>query len=503
MSKGPKSSIVMVFSFVPAVDPAGASFAHSARLSALLGGPIADAARQGLEVQLGPQRDTQLWLAEDLDLAPEFSPSFQAVFRRRGGAQGLGSDLWCMSQAGLDVVNGGAAPHGGFRYAWQGQVRKRLDVADDAAVTEHRFRIAAITARRYSSGVTQLTLRIDAAPAACARPATALIELAFALEHATRLDAYDQRIAYSKASAGATSFAAWTRWLLAQVGDQPVEARRAFIAVAAQGHDPAAEGMTSGEFALRLARQHTTDYAVTADAIGGVYAPFRDIHIATYSEGAAWVVDAGGAPFLEGYAEHTWPRSGLPMCALALHERTMLLALADAAEAPERDSRDDAQHMHRLEDVWDRFVRFRLNYRIDEISTITHHKRQYENLRAAFGIDALGATVDRDLAAATAHLERRLQHRRDHRARLLVALVSVLGTALVILHVADVVLRLLYGHPMQLELAKHWLAANPAGLAKYKAAMDAEAFWTIVTMLGAVVVASAAYWLSGRRPPGH
>lgn len=170
-------------------------------------------------------------------------------------------------------------------------------------------------------------------------------------------------------------------------------------------------------FGTRIARQYTTDYALSEEIAGAIrVADFDNVHHYLAREGGATIVypHTNGEPvaFLEDYANTALERSYLPILVLTLHQHTRMLELAarsvlstpDPDVLIERtDELADAKiDVEKIDQDWrelqDGLVLLQSRFRFMQISQITMHNSFNKALRDCFDLDAMEAALSRDLA---------------------------------------------------------------------------------------------------------
>jgi len=158
--------------------------------------------------------------------------------------------------------------------------------------------------------------------------------------------------------------------------------------------------------AWRLSRQYSEGYTAEPGWPGTeLYAPFTDIRHALSLEGAATVATGDSDFVTNGGLLGRFDTCYVPLAALAYHEHAYLLDIAQEAACipPGNDAAAQAQALRRLTD---RFLRFRLRYRLPLASDITMHNAFYEKARRALQLEALENKLGQDVVDAQAHLRR-------------------------------------------------------------------------------------------------
>jgi hypothetical protein len=168
------------------------------------------------------------------------------------------------------------------------------------------------------------------------------------------------------------------------------------------GTDPDA----MSDAAWRLSRHYSPGYGAEPSFPGTeLYAPFADIRHALSLEGAATVANQGSDFVANGGLAGRFGNCYLPLAILAYHEHAYLLDIAqEAARVPPGD--DAAAQAQALRRLTDRFLRFRLRYRLPLASDITMHNAFYEKARRALQLAALETKLGQDVIDAQAHLRR-------------------------------------------------------------------------------------------------
>lgn len=168
------------------------------------------------------------------------------------------------------------------------------------------------------------------------------------------------------------------------------------------GSDPDA----LSDAAWRLSRHYSARYSVEPGWPGTeLYAPFPDIRHALSLEGAATVASEASDFVANGGLLGRFGNCYLPLATLAYHEHAYLLDIAqEAARVPFGD--DAAAQAQGLRQMTDRFLRFRLRYRLPLASDITMHNAFYEKMRRALQLEALETKLAQDVAETQDHLRR-------------------------------------------------------------------------------------------------
>ncbi|MFO0452536.1 MAG: hypothetical protein ACK52I_28415 [Pseudomonadota bacterium] len=158
--------------------------------------------------------------------------------------------------------------------------------------------------------------------------------------------------------------------------------------------------------AWRLSRHYSARYSVEPGWPGTeLYAPFPDIRHALSLEGAATVASEASDFVANGGLLGRFGNCYLPLATLAYHEHAYLLDIAqEAARVPFGD--DAAAQAQGLRQMTDRFLRFRLRYRLPLASDITMHNAFYEKMRRALQLEALETKLAQDVAETQDHLRR-------------------------------------------------------------------------------------------------
>ena len=158
--------------------------------------------------------------------------------------------------------------------------------------------------------------------------------------------------------------------------------------------------------AWRLSRHYSARYSVEPGWPGTeLYAPFPDIRHALSLEGAATVASEASDFVANGGLLGRFGNCYLPLATLAYHEHAYLLDIAqEAARVP--FGNDAAAQAQGLRQMTDRFLRFRLRYRLPLASDITMHNAFYEKMRRALQLEALETKLAQDVAETQDHLRR-------------------------------------------------------------------------------------------------
>jgi hypothetical protein len=168
------------------------------------------------------------------------------------------------------------------------------------------------------------------------------------------------------------------------------------------GTDPDA----MSDAAWRLSRHYSPGYGAEPSFPGTeLYAPFADIRHALSLEGAATVANQASDFVANGGLAGRFGNCYLPLAILAYHEHAYLLDIAqEAARVPPGD--DAGAQVEALRHMTDRFLRFRLRYRLALVSDITMHNAFYERMRRSLQLEVLEAKLGQDVAEAQSHLRR-------------------------------------------------------------------------------------------------
>lgn len=168
------------------------------------------------------------------------------------------------------------------------------------------------------------------------------------------------------------------------------------------GTDPDA----MSDAAWRLSRHYSPDYGAEPSFPGTeLYAPFADIRHALSLEGAATVANQASDFVANGGLAGRFGNCYLPLAILAYHEHAYLLDIVqEAARVPPGD--DAGAQVEALRHMTDRFLRFRLRYRLALASDITMHNAFYERMRRSLQLEVLEAKLGQDVAEAQSHLRR-------------------------------------------------------------------------------------------------
>jgi hypothetical protein len=159
------------------------------------------------------------------------------------------------------------------------------------------------------------------------------------------------------------------------------------------------------ELAWRLSRHYTSDYHPGSGYRDGMslVRSFDDVVHTASIEGCATLA-AGDQPFLiEGLAERV-ANVYLPLVLFAYHEHVQLLDLAQQIVDPQQ--RETVTGPQRLRELLDRFLRFRLVYRLPLVSDVTMHNLFHDALRGGLQHERLTRKIVEDVAEAERSLRR-------------------------------------------------------------------------------------------------
>ena len=179
------------------------------------------------------------------------------------------------------------------------------------------------------------------------------------------------------------------------------------------------------ETAWRLSRRYTSDYHPGTDYREGMalLRPFEDVVHAAGIEGAV-TLSAGSQPFLVQAMRDRVAKCYLPLAILAYHEHVQLIEMAQ--QAVHREGAAERVSTDRLGGLLDRFLTFRLLYRLPVASDITMHNLFYDALRRGLELERLTRKIVEDVAEAERSLrrnaieaehDRAARHERDQLAR--------------------------------------------------------------------------------------
>ncbi|WP_417843804.1 hypothetical protein [Thalassospira sp.] len=196
------------------------------------------------------------------------------------------------------------------------------------------------------------------------------------------------------------------------------------------------------EFGRKLARQYTSDYALSVDA-DGIYSvtDFDNVVHILSREGAASIVDpfvkGEEIPFLNGFRSGTFEKNYLPVSILNLHQHArsldlLTLAVQKGDEARELDLaednlllRDAISDERSILSSWDKMqddvTLLNSRFRFHQISAVSMHNRFSKAQRLALGLDELEKQLSSDLAdmsmrvQALVSMRSRLRQRRFDR----------------------------------------------------------------------------------------
>ncbi len=163
------------------------------------------------------------------------------------------------------------------------------------------------------------------------------------------------------------------------------------------------------DIAFRLSRHYNAIYRPAPDFPGTIFVqPFETVLHAASREGACTLVTPGrngpAAEFLGTWLEQSDPHAYFPLQVAAVHEHVALLELAQGAGTPIEPGAHDPATIAKLRALRDRFLLFRLRYRLLQVSSITAHEMAFAATVQALGIEALSTKIARDLI----EVERRL-----------------------------------------------------------------------------------------------
>lgn len=231
-------------------------------------------------------------------------------------------------------------------------------------------------------------------------------------------------------------------------------------------------------FALRLARQFTTDYNLAAPNSGGeIIGNFQTVRHRVEAEGAATIVGRVSAEdpipkFVEDFKTTTFGPNYLPIALLALHEHAFLVGATSASLIPADEMQDEKATLSRLEDLRESALAFRLCFRFSELSYLSAHNRVNRAFRSALRLDAIMQELGGDIAEVDAYLKSaRDRHSKKQFDRLTLG-IAVLAAAAA-------------AFPIGKDVSEAWLAEKPGWPA-------------IIGLEFALFVAVVAVYLIGR-----
>jgi hypothetical protein len=372
-----------------------------------------------------------------LDLSTDLHPAARAALTD-GAASGEGLPCRSLTDHGKRLLNGDLArppgdPRGqadyvsgtGLALPLQKSARERIVAAGgvDEAVIKVRVEALHLVAFGSETGMALLHLKITTPSKLVLAH---VLEVQHLLSNATRsrsacwaCEAKPEgrftvlQLVQSVLSAADCASTPWSRlftYTYAQLGERPVD--DASLAVAA----------------WRLSRHYTGAYAPGPDYAAGTNMSrlFEDVLHAASMEGVASLTIPTTIFMQEAFAGRV--RSCyLPLAILGLHEHVQLLDMASAASkafflaGPGRELGQDTARA--LRELVDKFLSFRLRYRLAVVSDITMHNRFYAAVRAGLEVEALTNKLAGDAADAMRALQDRHgrllgeRNRRERRAR--------------------------------------------------------------------------------------
>jgi hypothetical protein len=181
------------------------------------------------------------------------------------------------------------------------------------------------------------------------------------------------------------------------------------------------------DIAVRLSRHYNYHYRLPPDFTGTeLVEPFANaLHVASREGGCALVNVSEPAPdYLKGWLSQSHAQVYLPLQIAALHEHVNLLEMAQGIGIHIDPSIEDERHVEELRALNERFLLFRLRYRMAQVSRVTQHNLVYGATETALGLTALGEKIGRDLTAVEHHLIDVEENLSERRAAFLNAAVS-------------------------------------------------------------------------------
>lgn len=206
------------------------------------------------------------------------------------------------------------------------------------------------------------------------------------------------------------------------------------------------------DYACRLARRYTTDYAVNQQNFS-VFSPFQDvIHVAEYEGAASLVESSRTVEFLNDYLNKVIRPTLLPMLILAQHEHHFLLNLVEASSTGYLAEKSEQRKAEFLQGQRARYLDYRLNYRFEYAARLSPQNGVYRLWRAALNADEIAFGLDADLANIAAlelekHQARVEKEGRAQRAsvekyeRLKVVLITIFGAFITLDKVFEILLK--------------------------------------------------------------
>ena len=355
-----------------------------------------------------------------------------------------------LTDAGRSLLNGGQVPppgrpppgvsacsRRGLVLSIGPESRKRVAIAPDPATGDPAqggiaFSITDLTLLTFPTGVglAVLELRLEGE-----RPSLGTLqEAVHILAHSGRA----RSVGWAAAPEPAVHFTPpeLIATILQPAGCAPEPRSRIFTYVFACFETFPAEEKWAEHAAWRLSRHYTGSYRAGTDFASGsaLTRPFADVTHAASIEGAATVA-LSESTFLGQSFRNRIETSYLPLAILAYHEQVQLLELAQHAASPVRHPDDIGEDW--LRDLVERFLAFRLRYRLPVVSDLTMHNLFYDALRAGLRLDQLTRKITEDTTEAERSLRQahsrkveRQSFRRERRWAPILALFAALLTFL-------------------------------------------------------------------------
>ena len=182
--------------------------------------------------------------------------------------------------------------------------------------------------------------------------------------------------------------------------------------------DAALPNAAARDLAFRLSRHYNARYRPTDDFAGTVLIhPFETVLHAMSREGTSTVItrttDEGvDVEFLTAWISQSHARVYVPLQIAAFHEHVVLLDLAQGSGLRIDLNGSSKAETLRLRALCERFLLFRLQYRLSQVSSLTMHDLAYAATEQALGLKTLSEKISRDMLA----VERRLVEIADVRA---------------------------------------------------------------------------------------
>lgn len=350
-----------------------------------------------------------LFITSEFVIGDDLHPAVAAQFDHGalGWTSGRRVPAIALSQQGLNLLNGRfALPSGDPRTVpgYTGAFGLALDVGPPGEPQPGMLRVSGVEVLHFASGVGlalvtlewggKQPLTLDALQLLLSRLTPNRQKDVLRWAHLADPPA-DQRFSLSWLLSqllvpAACRFEVWSRFFTYVYATLPA------------GTDPDA----LSDAAWRLSRHYSARYSVEPGWPGTeLYAPFPDIRHALSLEGAATVASEASDFVANGGLLGRFGNCYLPLATLAYHEHAYLLDIAqEAARVPFGD--DAAAQAQGLRQMTNRFLRFRLRYRLPLASDITMHNAFYEKMRRALQLEALETKLAQDVAETQDHLRR-------------------------------------------------------------------------------------------------